>query len=98
MSKVSSPAVKLIEEGDELIVKQMKADAGQLLPKHKASDESVIVICEGKCIMKFPETEHLLEEGESIIIPTNVWHQILVKQDFRALHIMPKGIQFEFTN
>ncbi|MCG2430390.1 cupin domain-containing protein [Aequorivita xiaoshiensis] len=97
MSNISNPLVKLIEEGKKLIIKQMSAKSGQLLPKHQASDESVVVVGKGECIINFSEDKHYLKQGDSLIIPQNVWHQIKVIQDFKALHIMPKNIQFEFT-
>lgn len=97
MSNVSNPLVKLIEEGEKFIIKQMSAKGGQLLPKHQATDESIVVVRKGECIINFSEKEYYLKQGDSLIIPQNVWHQIKVIHDFQALHILPKNIQFEFT-
>lgn len=97
MTTVSNPKVTLIEDGEKLTIKQMAANSGQLLPRHKASDESVVVVIEGECVLKFDEKDHVLTQGDSVVIPANLWHQIKVNRDFKALHVMPKDIYFEFT-
>ncbi|HNP19528.1 MAG TPA: cupin domain-containing protein [Fulvivirga sp.] len=97
MTAVSNPKVTLIEEGEKITIKQMEAYSGQLLPEHKASDESVLVVLKGECNLKLAEKDHLLGPGSSLVIPHNVWHQIKVIQDFKALHVMPKDILFVFT-
>lgn len=97
MTTITSPKVELIEAGEKITIKQMSALSGQLLPKHKASDESVVVVTQGICVLIFPDKEHILTQGDSLVVPKDVWHQIKVNQDFKALHIMPSDIQFEFT-
>ncbi|MGW1456065.1 cupin domain-containing protein [Salegentibacter agarivorans] len=97
METVKIPKTKLLEEGAKLSVKQMEALSGQFLPKHKASEESVLVVIEGACVLKKAESEHTLEQGDNVIIPSDVWHQIKAIRDFKAIHVMPKAIRFEFT-
>lgn len=96
MTKISKPKVTLISEGDELRIKRMEANAGELLPQHSASLESVLVVTEGECIFRLPDGEHLLNRGDSIVVPAQVTHQIKAVQDLKALHIMPRDIKFEF--
>ena len=97
MKTISQPKVTLIENGEKWTIKQMAALAGQLLPEHKASDESVLVVIQGECVLKFSDKDHVLEMGDSIVVPANIWHQINVIKDFKALHVMAKNIQFEFV-
>ena len=51
---------------------------------------------EGEGIFKMNDEETILKQGDSIIVPPNVKHQIKVTVDFKAVHFMPKEIQFEF--
>ena len=88
MEKVTNPKVKLLSEGEKFTVKQMRAKAGELLPKHTANLESVLIVMD--------ETDHTLHEGDSFIIPADIMHQIRAIEDFRAVHIMPKEIAFTF--
>jgi len=96
MEKVSKPKVSLLGAGEKLLGKQMKANAGELLPKHTASVESVLVVIEGSCLFKLPEKEEKLHAGEMIIVPAEIPHQIKAIEDLTAIHIMPKDIKFEF--
>lgn len=97
MIKVTPAVVTPLGEGKNLLTKQMRAHAGQLLPKHRANLESAIVLVQGECAMMLDQEEHILHQGESLVIPAEVWHQIRAMEDFTAIHIMPKGIRFEFA-
>lgn len=97
MATVNNPKTTLLDEGKKLRAKQMEARSGQLLPKHKASEESALVVIEGACVLKKAESEYTLEQGDSVVIPSDEWHQIKAIRDFKAIHVMPKDIRFEFT-
>ena len=98
MIQVSPANVKPLGEGKNLVTKQMRAKAGQLLPKHMATVESALVVVQGECAMMLGQEDHILVQGSSLIIPAEVWHQIRATEDFTAIHIMPKGIKFEFAD
>lgn len=66
METVKNPKTKLLDEGEKLRVKQIETLSGQLLPKHKASEESALIVIEDAC-------------------------------DFKAIHVTPKNIRFEFA-
>lgn len=86
-----------LKEGSLFVTKQMEATSGISFPRHRASIESVLVVTEGRCIIKFPDDNHALSAGDSFVVPPDVWHQVAADSDFTAVHIMPKDIQFEFT-
>lgn len=86
-----------LAEGALFVTKQMQAGAGISLPRHRASVESVLVVTDGKCVVRLEGTEHILMPGESFVVPADVWHQIRADPHFTAVHIMPKEIRFEFS-
>ncbi|HSH28221.1 MAG TPA: cupin domain-containing protein, partial [Wenzhouxiangella sp.] len=94
--KVTSPEVELLAAGKEFQVKQMKAEAGDLLPKHSATVESVLIVMEGECILTLEGVDHALKQGDSFIVPPRIKHQISVVQDFKAVHVMSNDIRFDF--
>ncbi|MDX1363030.1 cupin domain-containing protein [Arenibacter latericius] len=96
MEKITNPNVKLLAKGESFIAKQMAAKAGELLPKHLANKESVLVVLEGECVLTLADTEHTLKQGDSFIVPPEIVHQIKVVKDFRAVHIMTNDIEFKF--
>lgn len=96
MQTVTNPQTRLLTEGKSFVTKEMKANAGELLPKHFASVESVLIIKEGVCIVHMEDKNQLLNPGDAFTIPENEVHQIEAIQDFKAFHIMPKNIKFKF--
>ncbi len=96
MSKVTRPTVTPVAMGEELVAKQMQADAGDLLPDHTASLESILFVHEGECNLHINGDDVILKQGMGYVIPPNTRHQINALTDFKGLHIMPKSIRFEY--
>ena len=96
MEKVTKPKVRSIASGKHLVAKQMQAEAGDLLPKHLASLESILFIHEGECILKINGEDVELKQGEGYTIPAETKHQIKAVTDFKGLHFMPKEIKFQY--
>jgi quercetin dioxygenase-like cupin family protein len=96
MEKVTKPKVRLLATGKKFVAKQMEANAGDLLPKHLASIESVMIVLEGECVLALAGTEHVLKQGDSFIVPPEIEHQIRAIEDFKAIHVMTKDIEFKF--
>lgn len=94
---VSNHTVISLEEGSDFSTKQMSADGEKVLPRHKASVESVLIVVEGSCLLELSGKKQLMSVGDTRIIPADEWHQITAHPSFRAVHVMPKGIRFEFA-
>lgn len=89
--------VTLLQEGLLFVAKRMEATSGMAMPRHRSSIESVLVVTDGQCIVRLDDADHVLAQGESFIVPAQTWHQIVANPDFKAVHIMPKEIRFEFS-
>lgn len=96
MEKVTKPNVNLVTKGEKFNVKQMEAKAGDLLPKHIASIESVLIVLKGECVLALAGTDHVLKQGDSFVVPPEIKHQIKANEDFKALHVMTNDIEFQF--
>lgn len=96
MGTVTKPKVKLLTKGEKFEAKQMEAKAGDLLPKHLATIESVLIVLEGECVLTLSSTEHVLKQGDGFIVPPELEHQIKVIKDFKAVHVMTNDIEFKF--
>lgn len=97
MTAAPKPQITVLEEGTLFDTKQMEATEGVQWPKHKASKESVLVVTEGDLIVEFPDARPTLTAGQSIVIPAEVWHEIVPDPSFKAIHVMPKNIRFTFS-
>ena len=98
MKKVTKPKVRPLVTGKKLNAKQMEAKAGDLLPRHTASIESVLIVMEGECSIELVGTNHTLKQGDSFIVPAEIEHQITAIKDFRAIHVMTNDIVFDFLD
>lgn len=98
MEKTTNPTVKDLAIGEKLTAKQMQAKANDLLPEHIASLESILLIQEGECTFRMDGKERTLKQGDAIIVPAEIKHQIKAKTDFKAVHFMPSNIKFKFFN
>lgn len=87
-----------LKKGADFVTKRMEADSGTAFPKHTASVESVLVVTQGRCVVKFPDTDHALEAGDSFVVPAEEWHQVVADPEFSAVHIMPHQIRFDFAD
>ncbi len=85
-----------LKEGDVLQTKRMEGSDGAEFPKHSASLESVLVVLEGSCTIAFDKDVHVLNAGDTFIVPADDVHQVVANPDFKAIHIMPKDIRFVF--
>ena len=98
MKKITKPNVKLLSTGEKFNAKQMEAKAGELLPEHLASIESVLIVLEGQCVLTLAGKDHVLKQGDSFIVPPKIVHQIKAVTDFKAVHVMTNDIEFKFFN
>jgi quercetin dioxygenase-like cupin family protein len=98
MEKITNPIIKTLASGNQLIAKQMKANAGELLPAHLANLESILLVQEGECIIKLNDKDYALKQGDAFVVPPEIKHQIKINTDFKAVHFMPKEIKFKFFN
>ena len=98
MDKVTKPTIKTLATGQNLVAKQMQAEAGDLLPEHLANMESILFVHEGECILRINNEDKVLKQGDAFIVPPDVSHQIKAITDFKGVHFMPNSIKFEFFN
>lgn len=97
MGNTGNSNVIPLEKGAMFETKRMEAHSATILPRHKASIESVLVVVAGECILTLNGTDRILKQGDSAVIPADEWHQITAHPEFGAIHIMPMGIRFEFA-
>lgn len=85
-----------LKEGSNLVTKRMEGTDGAAFPRHTASLESALVLLEGTCSIAFGDDVHTLLAGDTFIVPAEEVHQVTAAPDFKAVHIMPKDIRFNF--
>lgn len=86
-----------LAEGSTFVAKRMQASSGTGFPRHKASTESVLVVTEGRCLIRYASRTETLDAGDTAVIPADDWHQVEADPHFTATHVMPKDIRFTFS-
>lgn len=85
-----------LQEGALLSAKRMEGTSETPFPGHTASIESVLVVTEGRCIIEFADARHELQAGDAFLVPPDQWHRVTGDPDFKAVHVMPTDIRFDF--
>lgn len=59
-------------------------------------------------MLRFRDAEHVLNPsvrplgrrwraGDTFWVPPDQWHQVVADPDYKAVHVMPKEIRFDFS-
>lgn len=80
---------KIVGELNECYLKVVKFKGEFIWHHHDLEDEMFLVI-KGRMVMKLPDRDVQLEEGEFIIIPRGVEHKPLAHEEVEVLLIEPK--------
>ena len=98
MEVLNKPQLTHLEVGEKLKILQIKALANMGMPEHSSSHEVVIVVQEGKAILKTKDTEYVLKKGSTMLIPAGLEHSLTVLKDFKAVAIMATDSIINFKN
>ena len=66
-------------------------DAGEGLSEHTAPYDAMVAVLDGEAEVKIAGESFLLEEGDTIIMPTDVPHTLRAVERFKMLLIMIKA-------
>jgi len=66
-------------------------DQGQGLSEHTAPFDAVVQIIEGEADVSIDGNQHLVREGEMILMPANIPHALQAPQAFKMCLIMLKN-------
>lgn len=90
------PELEPLKKGQHYKTLKITGLAGTIMPTHYTTQEAVVVIQEGEALLKMPDADHLLTQGDSFIIPAEVEHSLEVKKDFKAIAIMTLTSEIKF--
>ena len=66
-------------------------DKGQNLSEHSAPYDAVVQVLEGTGTIIINKKEHIVKEGQLIIMPANIPHAVDANEKFKMLLIMIKS-------
>lgn len=62
MEQSGQAKVTPLQKGSLFVTKRMEATSGTSMPRHKSSIESVLVVTDGQCLVKFDDENHAVGE------------------------------------
>ena len=60
-------------------------DKGEQISSHASSGDAMLTVLTGKAKITIGEQDHLVSEGETIIMPNNVSHAVYAEEQFKML-------------
>ncbi|MCJ7468003.1 MAG: cupin domain-containing protein [Maribacter sp.] len=96
MKVMNKPELIPLEVGDSIKTMQVNGLAGMTMPRHHATKEAVIVVQEGRALLRMSERSHTLKKGSTLIIPAGKEHTLTIQQDFKAIAIMAVDSEINF--
>ena len=98
MKTINKPELVTLATGASIKVLKVTGQSGMQMPLHYGTEEAVFIVQEGSALLNIDEKEHLLQAGDSFIIPARQNHNLSLKKNFKALVIMPLNSNIEFVN
>ena len=98
MKTSDKPELVVSQTGEALKVFQVTGKGEMVMPLHYSTLEAVIVVVAGSAILKIEDKEHLLQAGDSFLIPARQKHTLSIKAEFKARVIMPQDSRIEFAD
>jgi len=97
MKTLNKPELVSLKTGASFKVLKVTGHTGMQMPLHYSTKEAVLIVQEGSALLKIEEKEHLVQAGDSFIIPASQSHYLSLKSEFKALVIMSLDSNIEFV-
>ncbi|HEY5534849.1 MAG TPA: cupin domain-containing protein [Ignavibacteria bacterium] len=97
MKTINKPELVSLKTGASFKVLKVTGQAGMHMPLHYSTKEAVLIVQGGSALLNIDEKEHLLQAGDSFIIPARQNHNLSLKSEFKALVIMSLDSNIEFV-
>ncbi|MGQ1888992.1 cupin domain-containing protein [Thermophagus sp. OGC60D27] len=86
-----STVSKIISRSDKGNLTLFAFDKGQNLSEHSAPFDAIVQVIDGSGTIIIDKKEHVVNEGQMIIMPANVPHAVEAKNKFKMLLTMIKA-------
>lgn len=86
-----STVSKIITRNDKGNLTLFAFDKGQNLSEHAAPFDAIVQVLEGSGTIIINKVEHVVNEGQMIIMPANIPHAVEAVEKFKMLLIMIKA-------
>ena len=78
---------KVLSHSDKLMVCEITLEGGSLIAAHAHPHEQITYIISGKCRYTVGEETKEVGTGDSVLIPGNVPHSIVILEDMKVIDV-----------
>lgn len=96
METMNRPQVKDMTVGTTHKVLEITGLNGMIMPPHHSIGEVVLMVKQGEVLIKMPDAEYKIGQGDVSIIPAKKEHTLTVLKELKALVIMPVESEIQF--
>lgn len=82
---------KVLSHSDNLMVCEITLEGGSVIAAHAHPHEQITYIISGKCRYTVGEVTREVGAGDSVLIPGNVFHSIVVLEDMKVIDAFTPG-------
>ena len=86
-----STVSKIIQRSEKGNLTLFAFDKGQNLSEHSAPFDAIVQVLDGTGRITIDKKEHIVSEGQLIIMPSNIPHALEAEERFKMLLIMIKA-------
>lgn len=76
---------KVLSHSDNLMICEITLAKGSIIPAHAHPHEQITYIISGKCRYTVGEETREVGAGDSVLIPGNVSHSIVILEDMKVI-------------
>ena len=76
---------KVLSHSENLMICEITLEKGSVIPKHAHPHEQITYIISGKCRYTVGEETKEVGAGDSVLIPGNVSHSIVILEDMKVI-------------
>lgn len=98
METAQKPKMEVLDKGEEFKTLQITAQAGMIMPAHHSTREVVVIIQQGRALLKLPDGNQEVRPGSAVIIPPGTDHSLEIREKFVAHAVMKLDSEIEFQN
>lgn len=96
MKVLNKPQLTNLAMGETFKILKVEGLGATVMPPHYCTKEAIIVVLEGRAVLKMPESEHALKMGSSFVIPAGKEHTLSIQEDIKAIAIMAIDSEINF--
>lgn len=84
---------KTLAQGAPLSITLFAFDKGEEISSHSSDGDALVYIMDGKAEITLEDQKHVLEKGQTIVMPAGIPHALMANERFKMMLIVVFSLQ-----